>query len=92
MIGDRVRQMSTICDGKVVDLIASGYNKEILPFAWLALLSGLGAIETTLKEPSAIPARFQKDASFEKTKAAVRQVKRSLETYWGFLTLDKAKN
>jgi len=86
MIGDRVRQMSTICDGEVVDLIASGYNREVLPYAWLALVSGLGGIETTVEEPSAVPPRFQKDPSFDDTKAVVREIKRNLASYWRSLT------
>jgi acetoin utilization protein AcuC len=44
MIGEKTRKMAEVCDGKVVDLIASGYNRRILPYAWLALISGLGGI------------------------------------------------
>ena len=41
MIGEKVRKMANVCDGKVIDLIASGYNREVLPYAWLALICGL---------------------------------------------------
>ena len=86
MIGDRVREISNICDGKVIDLIASGYNKEVLPFAWLALVSGLADISITIEEPSVIPPRFQKDASFDDTKAVVREIKGNLSDYWKCLS------
>jgi acetoin utilization protein AcuC len=86
MIGDRVREVSRICDGKVIDLIASGYNKEVLPFAWLALVSGLADIKIGVKEPQVIPTQFQKDASFDDTKAVVKEVKRNLREYWKCLS------
>lgn len=44
MIGERVSNISTVCDGRVIDLIASGYNSKILPYAWLALITGLAGI------------------------------------------------
>ena len=47
MIGEKVREMARICDGKVIDLIGSGYNKEILPYAWLALICGVAGIDIT---------------------------------------------
>ncbi|HUV59702.1 MAG TPA: hypothetical protein VMW09_06275 [Desulfatiglandales bacterium] len=45
MIGDKVKEISKICDGKAIDLIASGYNKGVLPYAWFALISALADIE-----------------------------------------------
>lgn len=41
MIGEKVRELAEVCDGREIDLIASGYNIEVLPYAWLALISGL---------------------------------------------------
>jgi acetoin utilization protein AcuC len=35
MIGEKTREITAICQGKEIDLIASGYNETILPFAWL---------------------------------------------------------
>jgi len=86
MIGNRVREITSICDGKVIDLIASGYNKEVLPFAWMALISGLADISITIEEPSVIPPRFQKDESLEDTKALVREIKGNLSDYWKCLS------
>ena len=35
VMGDKVREMAEVCQGKQIDLIASGYNKNVLPYAWL---------------------------------------------------------
>ena len=86
MIGDKVKEISKICDGKVIDLIASGYNKEVLPYAWLALISALADIEIAAEEPGIIPERFKRDSSFDATKGVVREIKRNLSLYWKCLS------
>jgi len=86
MIGDKVREISKICDGKVIDLIASGYNKEVLPYAWLALISGLADIKITVEELGLIPPRFEKDSSFDATKVVLKEIKRTLSQYWECLS------
>ena len=82
MIGERTRKLSEICDGKVIDLIGSGYNKKVLPYAWLALISGLTGIEIELKEPTPIPSRLERDSILEETKEVIKEVKRNLKNYW----------
>ncbi len=82
MIGEKVREMSRVCDGKAIDLIASGYNEEVLPYAWLALISGLAGIALRMEEPEPIPQRFSTDPSFAETKRVVEEVKRQLKDYW----------
>jgi len=82
MIGEKVREMARVCDGKAIDLIASGYNEEVLPYAWLALLSGLGGIELEIEEPEPIPQRFSTDSSFAATEKVIEEVKRQLKDYW----------
>lgn len=86
MIGDKVREISKICDGKAIDLIASGYNKRVLPYAWLALISGLVDIKVTIEELGSIPPRFKKDSSFDATKAVLKEIKRNLGPYWECLS------
>jgi len=54
MIGEKVKEMAELCDGKVIDLIGSGYNREILPYAWLALVCGVADIEYPLVLPEEI--------------------------------------
>ncbi len=82
MIGEKVSEMASVCDGKVIDLIASGYNKKVLPYAWLALISGLADIEVKLEEPEPVPQSYRADLAFAETKKAVAEVKSYLKEYW----------
>jgi len=82
MIGERVREMARVCGGKVIDLIASGYNKKVLPYAWLALITGLGGIELEIQEPEPIPQQFRTDLALARTKTVVEEVKSHLKDYW----------
>lgn len=82
MIGDKVKNLAEICDGKVIDLIGSGYNKKVLPYGWLALISSLAGIDIELKEPLPIPPQFKKDLVFEETKEVIKEVKSNLKNYW----------
>ncbi|GAF97777.1 unnamed protein product, partial [marine sediment metagenome] len=51
MLGEQVREMAGVCAGREVDLIGSGYNRQVLPHAWLALICGLAGIDVELEEP-----------------------------------------
>ncbi len=82
MIGERVREIAEICQGRLIDLIASGYNKEVLPYAWLALLSGLADLDVSIEEPEPVPQRFQTDPSFQETGEVVAEVKSYLREHW----------
>ncbi len=82
MIGERVRKMAQICQGKVIDLICSGYNRDVLPYAWLALISGLADFELSPQEPDSIPERFSKDQVLGETETVVAEVKRNVRDYW----------
>ena len=82
MIGEKVRQMAELCGGKHIDIIGSGYNKLVLPYAWLALLCGMADFKIEVKEPVPIPERFKNDPSFTETKAVIGQVKGYLKDYW----------
>jgi acetoin utilization protein AcuC len=83
MIGERVAQMSArLCQGRIIDLIGSGYNERALPYAWLSLICGLAGIEISLEDPEPIPQRFSKDLSFEDTKRVVGEIKGNLKDFW----------
>ena len=82
MIGEKVREMARVCGGKAIDLIASGYNEEVLPYGWLALISGLGGIKLKIEGPEPIPQRFSTDSSLAETEKVVEEVKRQLKDYW----------
>ena len=85
MIGERVREMAKVCDDKAIDLIASGYNREVLPYAWLALISGLAGIELEIEETEPIPQRFRTDPALSDTERVVTEVKNHLKDYWSCL-------
>jgi len=82
MIGERVRKMAEICLGREISIIGSGYNKQVLPYAWLALVAGLADFNIKIEEPLPIPQRFQSDSSLEETRTVVEQVKRYHRDYW----------
>jgi len=82
MIGAKVREMSELCQGKAIDLIASGYNREVLPYAWLALICGFAGIETHVEEPVEIPQRYQRDLAFTETESVITSVKKCLKDHW----------
>ncbi len=82
MITSKVREMSEVCQGKAIDLIASGYNKTVLPCSWLALICGLAGIEIQVNEPEGITPRFQGDSSLAETKHVIAEVKSYLRDYW----------
>jgi acetoin utilization protein AcuC len=83
MIGENVKNMAnSVCDGKVIDLIASGYNKKILPYCWMALLSGLAEFNISIEEPETSFMRFNDDFSYEETQRIVQEIKNNLKDYW----------
>ncbi len=85
MIAEKVRQMANVCDGKVIDLIASGYNEKVLPYGWLALISGLAGIDLQIEEPEPIPQRLTSDPALAETQRVIEEVKRQLKDYWACL-------
>ncbi|MEA3254519.1 MAG: hypothetical protein U9Q22_01650 [Candidatus Altiarchaeota archaeon] len=83
MIGERVREIAgRVCQGKEVDLLGSGYNLKILPYAWSALISGLLDLDINLDLPEENPP--PKDSGLEYTVDMVERLKKGLEGYWGF--------
>jgi acetoin utilization protein AcuC len=81
MIGENVRKLAEICDGKEIDLIASGYNLKILPFAWTAILTGLLnlPIDEKIFKEKISP---QKDSGLKETKEITEKLKEILKKYW----------
>ena|GEM_PF-121797 len=82
MMGDKIREMTDICQGKQIDLIASGYNQHILPYAWLSLLSGIADFPLNVEEPEPIPQQFRKDHVLPETEKVLEEVKRYHRKYW----------
>jgi acetoin utilization protein AcuC len=80
MIGEKVREVANLCEGKEVDLICSGYKPEVLSRAWSALISGLIGIDLKLEEPLAL--EIEKGEALEETKKVAGEVKMNLRPYW----------
>ena len=79
MIGEKVRELSKISDGKEIDFIASGYNLKTLPECWLALVSGLLGLKIPLKKERKIK---EPKEVIEKTKELILRIKEILKPYW----------
>jgi acetoin utilization deacetylase AcuC-like enzyme len=82
MIGEAVREMSQVCEGRAVDMIGSGYNREILPHAWFALIAGLANFPVQIEEPLPLPEGFNEDFPYEETKGMIKEVRKVLKEYW----------
>lgn len=83
MIGNKVRQAAdAVCQGRVVDFLGSGYQAEVLPYGWLALMGGLSGVALDLVEPVPPPRWVRRDYALEKTALVVADVRRALSKYW----------
>lgn len=82
MIGGMVKEMAKVCEGKVIDMIGSGYNKEILPYAWLSLIAGLANFPIQIEEPVPPSTASKEDFSYEETKGMIKEAKKALKEYW----------
>ncbi len=82
VIGDKVREMAEVCGGKQIDLIASGYNSQVLPYVWLALISGIADFPVTVEEPDPIPSQFEQDLVLSETEKVLEEVKNYHKEYW----------
>jgi acetoin utilization protein AcuC len=85
MMGEKVREMTQICRGRQIDLIASGYNKEILPYAWLSLISGIANFPISIEEPKPVPQRYRYEQDLSQTEEAIDLVKKYHRPYWNCL-------
>jgi len=80
IIGKEVRNLAKICQGKEIDLIASGYDLKTLPYCWSALISSLVGREIKLEEK--IPPYLKKDPALNETKKLIKEIKKRLKKYW----------
>jgi len=85
MVGEKVRELATVCDGRLIDLIASGYNRDVLPYSWLALISGLAGFTLNIEEPVPIPQQYESDLVFTQTEKVIDEVRNTLKDYWACL-------
>ncbi len=79
MLGEKVENLAGICEGRVIYLIGSGYNDDILPYAWLALVSGLRGIAVDIEECSPV---IELPSTLARTRSVVEEVRFELRDYW----------
>lgn len=83
MIGEKVRCLADeMCQGRELDLIASGYNKHTLPYCWLALISGIAGWNIDIKEIGSASQAYGKDPAIDRIKLVEAQIKNILKPYW----------
>ena len=83
LIGEKTRIIAEkICQGRLASLIGSGYNRKVLPYAWLALISGAAGIEVDLKEPIPKPNEEVHLNRLDETLKVVEKVKKEIKKYW----------
>jgi acetoin utilization protein AcuC len=81
MIGEKVKEMAEECESKVIDLIASGYNLDILPYGWSSLIAGVTGIDIEIEEREL----EYMDSSFSPvsmTEKVIDDIRNNLKDYW----------
>ena len=82
LIGEKMRALTQECGCYEIDIIGSGYNIQVLPSAWLALVSGLAAFGVSVEEPVPVPAQFAQDLVADDTEKVVQKLRGYLKDYW----------
>ncbi len=83
LIGRTVRELAdNVSNGRLIDMIGSGYNKEVLPYAWLALLTGLTNFPWPLEEPLPLPSKPAKNGPLKYTMEMIKELKFVLREFW----------
>jgi acetoin utilization protein AcuC len=83
LIGEETRiAADKICHGRLVSLIGSGYNRKVLPYAWLALISGATGVEVELEEPIPKPSGEIHLSRLNETLRIIGEVKKKIRNYW----------
>ncbi|HKZ94214.1 MAG TPA: histone deacetylase [Candidatus Bathyarchaeia archaeon] len=76
-----VKTAEKVCKGRIVLMPGSGYNPEVLPYCWYALVAGVAGLEKIdVKDPYALPV----EPSFVRPKVeeTVGTLKKLLKDYW----------
>jgi acetoin utilization deacetylase AcuC-like enzyme len=71
-----------VCDGRIVDMVGSGYNPQVLPYAWLALVTGIAGLAMKLQDPIPLPPWLNEKVGMEEVKRTVKDVKSHLAPFW----------
>lgn len=81
MIGEKVKNLTKICQEREIDLIASGYNLKVLPYCWTALISQLVGKNIKIEEPVKMNSLRE---PIEETKEIIKnlKIKIKIKNYW----------
>jgi acetoin utilization protein AcuC len=82
MVGEKIQNMAEVCGGRVIDLIASGYNRSVLAASWLAMIAGLAGFNVQIEGPVPIPEQYREDQILERTQQVIEEVKKYTGEYW----------
>jgi acetoin utilization protein AcuC len=82
-IGAAVREVAqAVCNGRVVDMVGSGYNPTVLPSAWLALVCGVAGIAIDLEDPIPSPPWLNDTVGMAEVQRTIKEVKSYLSPFW----------
>ncbi len=84
-MGENISRMATICDNRLIGLITSGYNMAILPYVWLALISGLTGVAVDFGEANPEKDFKAGDPVYEETKQLMKEIKSIHQNTWDCL-------
>ena len=81
-IGKKVKEIKEKLNIPAIDILGSGYNLKVLPYAWSALIEGLTGKKSEIKEPIPLPQYLKKDPAFSETKKLVKKIKNIFKGTW----------
>ncbi|MFC2000033.1 histone deacetylase, partial [Chloroflexota bacterium] len=85
MVGSKVGEVAdSVCDGRAVDLVGSGYNQTVLPYGWLSSIAGLAGMDIEPKEPFVFS--LKRDYRLQQTIELVDDIKAKLKDFWRCLS------
>lgn len=80
MIGQKIRKLAEICGEREIDLFGSGYHKEIFPYSWLSLISGL--LKKEIKFKKSTEKIKEKEKVIKETQMIIKEIKERFKKYW----------
>ncbi len=82
-IGQVVREAAeAVCGGKIVDMVGSGYDPVVLPYAWLALVSEVTGHPLELFDPIPVPSWLDDNHGMTQVKWVVESIRKHLSPFW----------
>jgi len=84
LIGEKMGQLaSSLCEGKIVDFVGSGYSPDPhnVSLGWLASISGLTGVRIDLEEET-LPVNVKPHQKLKEAKEIISLIKKELAPYW----------